>query len=187
MCDDVCVVSTKTEVAPPTGDDLLDLYDTALPEVYGYIHRRCRNQTVAEDLTTEVFLAAVESISRSVVETVTVGWLIGIARHKIVDHWRRAERDHRRHEAAAENTPDAFDPWNVQLDILTARDVLAELGAHHRSALTLRYIDDLPVRDVAAVLERTEQATEALLVRARHAFRKAYESTMETETETEES
>lgn len=172
---------TNVEVAQPTGDDLLGLYDAALPEVYGYIHRRCRNRTVAEDITTEVFLAAVESIRRSVVDQVTIAWLIGIARHKIVDHWRRVERDDRRYEAAAENTPEAFDPWSVELDVLTARDVLDELGAHHRSALTLRYIDDLPVREVAAVLERTEQATEALLVRARHAFRRSYESTSGTE------
>jgi RNA polymerase sigma-70 factor (ECF subfamily) len=41
-------------------------------------------------------------------------------------------------------------------------------------ALTLRYLDGLPVRDVAAYLGRTEHATEALLVRARAAFRRTY-------------
>jgi RNA polymerase sigma-70 factor (ECF subfamily) len=40
--------------------------------------------------------------------------------------------------------------------------------------LTLRYVDDLPVREVAALIRRTEQATEGLLVRARRAFRAAY-------------
>ena len=174
-------MSTRIGVTQPTGDDLLDLYDMALPEVYGYIHRRCRNRTVAEDITTEVFLAAVESIRHSVVDKVTIAWLIGIARHKIVDHWRRVEHDDRRDGAVAENTPESFDPWNVRLDALAAHDVLDELGAHHRSALTLRYIDDLPVHDVAVALERSEQATEALLVRARHAFRRVYESTTGTE------
>ena len=45
----------------------------------------------------------------------------------------------------------------------------------HRAALTLRYLDDLPVPEVAALLGRTLHATEALLVRARAAFRRAYE------------
>ena len=49
------------------------------------------------------------------------------------------------------------------------------LGAHHRAALTLRYVDDLSVPAVAELLGRTVHATEALLVRARSAFRVAYE------------
>ena len=57
-----------------------------------------------------------------------------------------------------------------------ARDTLACLSPPHRAALTLRYLDDLPVPEVADFLERTVHATEALLVRARSAFRRAYEA-----------
>ncbi len=57
---------------------------------------------------------------------------------------------------------------------MRAREVLAELGAHHRAALTLRYLDGLPVAEVAEHLGRTLHATEALLVRARRAFRVRY-------------
>ena len=59
--------------------------------------------------------------------------------------------------------------------MLAARDTLEQLGAHHRAALTLRYLDGLPVPAVADVLGRTVDATEALLVRARRAFRAIYE------------
>ena len=52
--------------------------------------------------------------------------------------------------------------------------MLAGLGPHHRLALTLRYLDGLPVPEVAQLLDRTVHATEALLVRARLAFRRAY-------------
>ncbi|MDQ6911220.1 MAG: RNA polymerase subunit sigma-24, partial [Actinomycetota bacterium] len=45
---------------------------------------------------------------------------------------------------------------------------------HYRAALTLRYLDDLPVPRVAALLDRSVHATEAMLVRARAAFRRAY-------------
>jgi len=168
-----------TAAAGDQGDVLLALYEDALAQVYGYLHRRCRNRAVAEDLTTEVFLAAVDSIRRRAVAEVTIAWLVGIARHKLVDHWRRVERDERNLRAvgedAAVNAGTAGDPWDAQLDELAARDVLGELGAHHRAALTLRYVDDLPVDDVARCLGRTVHATEALLVRARRAFRARYE------------
>lgn len=157
------------------GDALLALYDDALPQVYGYLYRRCRNRAVADDLATEVFLAAVDSVRRDVVRDVTVAWLIGIARHKLMDHWRRADREQRRLEAIAAQPDGTDDPWDAHLDVLAARDVLEELGAHHRCALTLRYVDDLPVPAVADIMGRTVHATEALLVRARRAFRTRYE------------
>jgi RNA polymerase sigma-70 factor, ECF subfamily len=58
---------------------------------------------------------------------------------------------------------------------MTARAALERLGPHHRLALTLRYLDGLPVPEVARLLDRTLHATEALLVRARAAFRRAYD------------
>ena len=45
-----------------------------------------------------------------------------------------------------------------------------------RHASTLRYVDGLPVPQVAELLGRTVHATEALLVRGRAAFRKIYAS-----------
>jgi RNA polymerase sigma-70 factor (ECF subfamily) len=157
------------------GEVLLSIYDVALPEVFGYLLRRCRNRATAEDLTTEVFLAAVESIDRRVVADVTIPWLIGISRHKLIDHWRRAEREERKlHAVGSEPVPEN-DPWDARLDVLTARDVLGELGGHHRAALTLRYVDDLSVPEVADLMGRTVHATEALLDRARKAFRARYE------------
>jgi RNA polymerase sigma-70 factor, ECF subfamily len=158
--------------------DLLVLYDKAIDDVYGYVLARCRNREVAEDVTAEVFAAAVEAVRRDSVADLTTAWLIGIARHKLVDHWRRAEREQRRLHAVADDptvAPRGVDTWDVELDVLAARDALAQLGAHHRSALVLRYLDGLPVPDVAEVLDRTVQATEALLVRARRAFRQIYE------------
>jgi RNA polymerase sigma-70 factor (ECF subfamily) len=163
-------------VADDQGSDLLALYDDAVGDVYGYLLARCRNRTVAEDLTSETFMGAVDTIGRGRVERVTTAWLIGIARHKLVDHWRAVEREQRRLTAVADEPTDADDdPWDTRLDVLAARDVLERLGAHHRAALTLRYLDGLSVPEVADVLDRTVHATEALLVRARRAFRDVYE------------
>ena len=47
-------------------------------------------------------MGAVDSVTRGRVDDVTTAWLIGIARHKLVDHWRRVERDQRRLTAVAD-------------------------------------------------------------------------------------
>ena len=129
---------------------------------------------VAEDLTAEVFLAAVDAVRRDQPVTVSVPWLIGVARHKLADHWRRQARDQRRLGALADEQSELVDPWEVQLNAVRARDTLAKLAPQHRSALVLRYLDDLPVPEVAGLLDKTVHGTEGLLVRARTAFRRAY-------------
>jgi RNA polymerase sigma-70 factor (ECF subfamily) len=158
-------------VGPPPDPGLLSLYDATLPQVYGYLLARCGSRVLAEDLTAETFLAAVAADG-----PVTAAWLIGTARHKLVDHWRRREREERGLRLLAGGRA-VEDPWDVRLDALRAQQVLAGLAPQHRAVLTLRYLDDLPVPQVAALLGRTVHATEALLVRARSAFRRAYEST----------
>ena len=163
--------------AASTGDQrtaLVELYDAALDDVYGYLAARTSSIAVAEDLTSETFLAAADAVRRASVAELTTAWLIGVARHKLVDHWRRGEREQRSLAVVAGETGPPTDVWDMQLDALTARRVLATLGPHHRSALTLRYLDGLPVREVARLLDRTEGATEVLLVRAKAAFRAAY-------------
>ncbi|QUQ71317.1 RNA polymerase sigma factor [Kutzneria sp. CA-103260] len=163
-------------VRPDPGLTLLDLYEQALPQVYGYLLARCGQRPVAEDLTTEVFLAAMDSCRRGKATEVSTSWLIGIARHKLVDHWRRAERERRGLRVLGGLACEPEDPWDERLDALLAREVLASLSAPHRSVLTLRYLDGLPVPEVARCLGRTVHATEALLVRARGAFRAHYQS-----------
>jgi len=160
-------------VVDPAGA-LLEIYDRALPQVYGYLVSRCGSPPVAEDLTAETFLAAVEGIEKGTLVEPSTAWLVGVARHKLVDHWRRRERADRRLSLLEGQVEPEEDPWDQHLDATRAREVLGELGPHHRAALTLRYVDGLPQAQVAEHLGRTEHATEALLVRARRAFRKAY-------------
>jgi RNA polymerase sigma-70 factor (ECF subfamily) len=168
-------VNNRPGVRHDPGFALLELYDTALPEVYGYLLSRCGQRALAEDLTAETFLAAVDACQRSTAPAeLSVAWLIGVARHKLADHWRRSAREERGLRVVAGELVELTDPWDERLDVLAARDVLAALGPHHRAALTLRYLDGLPVADVAECLDRTVHATEALLTRAKSAFRKSY-------------
>ena len=159
--------------AADQGAALLAMYDRALPQVFGYLRSRVGNEAVAEDLTAETFLATVQAIQRDSIPNLTVAWLIGVARHKLVDHWRRQAREERSLRLLPDDDVDE-DDIAERFERTRAREVLDELGAHHRSALTLRYLDGLSVPEVAHHLDRTVHATEALLVRARNAFRVAY-------------
>jgi RNA polymerase sigma-70 factor (ECF subfamily) len=155
------------------GAELLALFDRDLPYVYGYLLARCGRVALAEDLTAETFLAAVDAVRRDPPPPLSRPWIIGVARHKLADHWRRQAREERSLLAVADDEPEES-PWDARLDALRAQETLRGMAPQHRAALTLRYLDDLPVPAVAEILNRTVHATEALLVRARAAFRRAY-------------
>ena len=152
-------------------EQILADIDRCLPAVYDYLLHRCRATALAEDLTSETVLATVDGVRSGHIETIEIGYLIGIARHKLVDHWRRQEREQRhlkvfvRDDGTADDA--VFEPGR-------ATAVLALLNPMQRAALTLRYVDDLPVPEVACVLGRSVHATETLLVRAKRAFRSRY-------------
>ncbi|GAB2641516.1 sigma-70 family RNA polymerase sigma factor [Gordonia jinhuaensis] len=157
---------------------LLEVYDEALPAVYGYVFRRCVDRRVAEDVTSEVFLAAMDGVRRDTSVVPTTPWLIGIARHKLADHWRRVQRTP---EPVSELPEAADDDWDAHLDRMLAHATLARLTPVNRAALTLRYVDDLTVADCADVPGRTVGATEALLTRAKREFRNTYPQTASAE------
>lgn len=156
-------------------DQLAALYRRALPQVYGYLLPRCGSTSVAEDLTAETFMAAVTESGKPDAGELSVGWLVAVARHKLVDHWRRAEREQRGQAAAAQQREAVDDPWGEWLDATAAHAALSRLPAQQRAALTLRYLDGLPVAEVAGHLGRTVHATETLLVRSRAALRRVYQ------------
>lgn len=157
------------------GAALLALYDAAVGDVYHYLLARCSTASVAEDLCAETFLAACDAAKRGSIPAVTVAWLIGVARHKLADHWRREAREQRRlHAVIAEPARQVDDPWDGILEADVARAVLASLTPSHRAALVFRYIDGRSVAEVAIDLGRTVEATESLLVRARSGFRCRY-------------
>ena len=125
-------------------------------------------------------MEAVAAVLEKAAPPLNVGWLIGVARHKLVDHWRRTASDERKLAAAAQAATSgpaggaATDPWEGTLDTAAVHAALVLLPFPKRAALALRYLDGLPVAEVAALLGRSLTATETLLVRARAALRRAY-------------
>jgi RNA polymerase sigma-70 factor (ECF subfamily) len=149
-------------------------YEAALPRVYQYLYHRCgRRHETAEELTQQTFVEAVASRSRFDGGDAT-GWLIGIARHRLIDHFRRVER----RERGLARFLAARGPQIVWIGEIGADDRLAraltQLPGSQRAAIVLRYFDDLPVREVARLLERSEASVESLLSRGRESLRRTY-------------
>ncbi|MFI3250883.1 MAG: RNA polymerase sigma factor [Eubacteriales bacterium] len=68
------------------------IYEEHKEDVYRYLCSLCHDQSVAEDLTSDVFLSAISSIFRFRGECSIKTWLFSIARHKWLEQIRREKK-----------------------------------------------------------------------------------------------
>lgn len=170
-------VTEPQQTRPLDGDpgSFRAFYDEALPRVYGYLLRRCGGSPgIAEDLTQETFLAAVRELRKGRRVDAPGAWILGIARHKLVDHYRRQERGERLVERVGVEPVSADHDDGEQMRERTV-EALAQVPAAQRAALVLRHLDGLSVPEVASALGRSVEAVESLLARGRVTFRRAYQ------------
>ncbi|RYG66148.1 RNA polymerase sigma factor [bacterium] len=150
------------------------LHTQNLEDVYRYVARRIKNREDAEDVTAEVFAAAFEALPRFRGEVEPRLWLLGIARHKVVDWLRKSGH---RHEATwdtaevpEEPTPRSADPSHalmLQERRLEMRELLAGLKGEQREALLLKYVEELSIDEISIVMGRSKAAINSLLQRSR--------------------
>ena len=97
-------------------------------------------------------------------------WMIGVARHKVIDHYRKAENEQRRLASVWASGPkhstEQLDDFEDE-DPCRVLEILRGVSPVHRLVLVLRYVDDLAVNEIAQSVGRSVHATESLLVRAR--------------------
>lgn len=148
------------------------LYDENIDEVYRFVHRRCLDHHLAEDLTHDTFLRAVRTASDA--SDLTIGWLLKVARNLLIDRIRRDDRfgEKLRLVGAAEHATDDIGAA-IERDHLAA--ALRNLSLDHRLVLTLHYLDGLTTGTLAEELGRSPKAVEGLMSRARRNLRRELE------------
>ena len=147
----------------------LALYDDSVTPLFRYLCRLCGgDRSLAEDLAQETFATALAQLKAGRVEEVSLGWLLVVARHKFIDHHRRAERECRRLTVVDRVGSDSSDGRGG--DLLAA---LRSLPPAQRAAITLRYVDDLSVGAVGEALGKSRRAAESLLSRGVRTLRAA--------------
>jgi RNA polymerase sigma-70 factor, ECF subfamily len=151
--------------------------------VHSYVTSRMMPRAdLAEDLVQDIFLAAWENLRDFRGQAPLEAWLLGIARHKVEDHYRSRLRKLVSIEEEAVEAPQmaVLPEWDRMLDGEKLRRrthrVLAALPEQYRLALLWRYWEKCPAQEMAARIGKSEKAVERLLARARSHFRREWEN-----------
>ena len=152
------------------------LLDDVAPVVHGFLYARVGgDRASAEDLLQETLLEAVRSASSFRGDAALSTWLCAIARRRLARHYEQE----RRAEVARSGLRAVPDPDVDGAEALERRDevvrALGRMPASHRQVLVLKYLDGLPVEQIASELGRTRVQVQSLLQRARDGLRRELE------------
>ena len=159
---------------------VIQFYKSYSPKILSYLSRKLSRYEDAQEITNDVFLEAIDSLSLLQREQNTSAWLYKIAHNKMVDFYRRREikslllsqMPFLQIVASEINQPEfQFEKDKIRDSIELA---LHSLSIKYQKILRLHYEENVPVKTLAKIFNLSFKATESLLFRARQSFMLAY-------------
>lgn len=161
-----------------------EVYELHVDAIYRFVHRILGNPTDAEDMTAETFLRAYQGWSELLDAAAVRSWLFRIAYNGCIDLLRRRqqhptisfERTTSEEMAEVLTIPVASTESPIgrlmrveNKEFLQA--ALLQLRPIDRTVLVLGELENMPNREIAQIIQRSEIAVKSLRQRARHALR----------------
>jgi RNA polymerase sigma-70 factor, ECF subfamily len=143
-----------------------EIYRQHVQSVFRFAMRCVSRRDLAEDLTSEAFLALYRNIDR-IDESQLPGWLLTVVRNRARDHWRRQIVEQRYLETLE---PPIADPPPLERWILEGPG----LKPVHRTCLMLRYVHGMTRAEIASKTGLSETQVKGHLQYALELLRKMY-------------
>ncbi|MBI1372076.1 MAG: sigma-70 family RNA polymerase sigma factor [Phycisphaera sp.] len=187
-------MNTAAPVIPPEPEPSLDdlaqrvqtdrdafagLYDRYYPRILRYCLRRLFCRSVAEDLTSDIFLTAATKIDtfRGHSEGEFAQWLYTIATNRINAYLRSFDRRRKLLQSAAEEQrqrADAARDADDRPDWPELYEAVLSLKPRDQALIALRFMQDLPHEQIAAILNLRPGAVRVAIGRALNKLRKRF-------------
>lgn len=145
------------------------IYDTYFSEIYRYVLYRISDDSIAEDIASDVFVRLMEaSQKKQGPQTNLRGWLIATASNAVNDHHRRQYR--RPVEALSDAMRDEGQNIHAEIDSREqnrlVQDAITQLTDEQQNVLALRFGQGYSIEETAAVMRKNINAIKALQFRA---------------------
>ena len=146
---------------------LTQIYEENFDRIYRYIALKIGDRTEAEDLTQQVFLNALQSISSYKSKGLPLSsWLYRIAHNQIVDHLRRVSRKPSVPLDESLPIPDPYGDPTGEIEMKFEMEEVAlaarKLTPAQREVISLRFASELSITEAAKIMGKSEGAIKAL-------------------------
>jgi RNA polymerase sigma-70 factor (ECF subfamily) len=145
------------------------LYDLYFNKIYAYIYRKTGDRLTAEDLTADTFMKALSHIQRyTYTGQPFVAWLYRIAANVVTDHFR-TKRPTTSLDEGLQLEAGGIGPEGAALrcdDQQAVARAIQTLSPDQQDVILLRFSGELKLKEIAAIVGKTEGAVKALMFRA---------------------
>lgn len=147
--------------------DFSAIYEAHKLTIYRYVLARVGHVEDAHDITAQVFLKAYQNAATYREDSPVLHWLIGIARHAIIDHYRRARTDLPLEliQQLPHDAPPVEETVEHRLRLKRVTEALNSLSEDRREAITLRLFAGLKNQEIAGVMDKSADAVAMLVHR----------------------
>ena len=156
------------------------LYERYFPRVYGYVRRRLGNPADVEETVQEVFINVFSSLDSFRGDAPFAAWVVGVSRRTVASRFKKKQHVTVPLEDSEANLPDAQlatavhgEPTPLEYYECTERIARMEAAAREEFSddqwrlFALHHLEHRSVREIARVLDRSEDAVKSHLYRAR--------------------
>ncbi len=159
-------------------------YDLYVDRLYRFIYFKVGNEEEARDLTSTVFLKVWNYIQNDNLEDLkTLKALIyKIARNAVIDHYRRSKGNITSVRDGGENKIEISDESQdlarqaeIAFDFKIVESKLRELKDEYREIIILRFVDEMSIKEIAAVVDKPKNNVRVLIHRALKILKKLME------------
>jgi RNA polymerase sigma factor (sigma-70 family) len=144
------------------------LYDRHFQQIYRFVYSRVREQTAAEDVTSEIFMKALRAMPRyQDTGRPFAAWLYQIAVNAIADRYRTLKPSHPLedfHDLRVAG-PALEDQAAHSDEIRRIWAIVETLPAQQKTALVLKFQEDMKIEDIAVAMGKTSGAVKLLIHR----------------------
>lgn len=155
-----------SQVAAGSRSSFEELVSRYSARLFYFLRHRFKTDQDIEDLIQETFLKAFRNIDRFNPERRFSTWLYTIAIRQAISRFRSEKK----RASVLEPPPSPPDPQDVVIDKLESQNIwslASELGQTQFEALWLHYGEDMPIKDMAKILDKKQITIRVLLHRAR--------------------
>lgn len=149
------------------------IYDENVEKVYRFIFLKVDSKETAQDLTSETFLKTWEVFREKNIENPRA-FLYQVARNLIKDYYRKKEKTSTlslEGNLVSDPSQDLQEKANLNSEIERVKKALKELEEDYQNVLIWYYLNEIPIREIAKMLEKTESNVRVLIHRALNALR----------------
>jgi RNA polymerase sigma-70 factor (ECF subfamily) len=164
--------ATLARIATGDAKAMEDFYRTFSRIVYAFVMRRLENPVTSEEVVVETMYEVWRSAGAFAGRSAPRSWLLGIARHKLIDKQRAwdsnpVEELDEEAENVASNDPSAFDHLSQQQTREQIQNCLGTLPDEQSECMHLMFYEDMSINEIAGIQNCPENTIKTRLFHAR--------------------